>query len=448
MDERRKSSERPKLRKWMVAAAAVGILTVSSLTVMAVNGFFTKTVTEEEGYVDYKFKVDYELTMNKIEITPGYIPDGYEKMEGAVLKYCADGTWQNGISINIIDARDLEQASMGIQNVKSVEKTAINGMEAHILTQEVDVQRQTRYFDKQILLFNPEDGYVCQVWGGNDIAMEELVKVAEELTFTETDDDIDLTAVKEEWKGKETSEEANERWAKEAMESWNYGVPEEYVLPLGQSSQVYGFSPEAEKDLLLNVTIKSAEICDSISGLPAENFLDYEKLQQGMNEDGTLKPYKRLAMERGEDGSYQEMAREEVSQKFLKIFVQAENPHDTMTELYAGSPKITWLEKNEDGSYAYSDLYTEPLNFQEYYGSSDGMPIYFDRSGFTEEQRKDFLFCELQPQETLEYTLIYLVDEDCLDHIYLNVQGAFDGNDTGYDPVRKEFTKNYVELKL
>ena len=283
------------------------------------------------------------------------------------------------------------------------------------------MERWTSYFDKQILLFNPEEGYVASIWGGNDITLEELKKVAEGLTFTKTDGEIDLETIKEEQEGKETQEELNEKWMNEAMESWNYGVPKEHVLQIGQSSQVYGLT--SMEDSLLKITVKSVEICDSIAGLPTENFTDYENLQRGLNEDGTLKPYKRLVMERQEDGSYQETAREEVTQKFVKLSMQAENPTTEMQEFWAGMPIITWLEPKEDGSYAYSDLYIEPLNFQEYHGEYDGMPIYFDQSGFTEELRKHFLFRELQPQEVLEYTLIYLVDEDRLDNMYLNVQG-------------------------
>lgn len=445
-DNYAKNSGHLRIRKWMMAAAAVGILMISSLTVMAVNGFFTKTMTEENGTVDYKFKIDYELTMNEITITPGYIPEGYEKMTGDALKYCTDGEWQNGISIGLITTGDLVgRENMTIENIKNVEKTVINGMEAHILlAQEPDMERWTSYFDKQILLFNPEEGYVASIWGGNDITLEELKKVAEGLTFTKTDGEIDLETIKEEQEGKETQEELNEKWMNEAMESWNYGVPKEHVLQIGQSSQVYGLT--SMEDSLLKITVKSVEICDSIAGLPTENFTDYENLQRGLNEDGTLKPYKRLVMERQEDGSYQETAREEVTQKFVKLSMQAENPTTEMQEFWAGMPIITWLEPKEDGSYAYSDLYIEPLNFQEYHGEYDGMPIYFDQSGFTEELRKHFLFRELQPQEVLEYTLIYLVDEDRLDNMYLNVQGNSDGKDSGYDPVSEEFLKDYIDL--
>ncbi len=414
----------PRMRKWMVAASAVAILAVSSLTVMAVNGFFTKTVTEESGTIDYEFKIDYNLAMNEIIITPGYIPEGYEKTEGDALKYCTDGKWQNGISISLITAGDLVgRENMIIENVKSVEKTTINDLEAHILlAQEPDMERQTRYFDKQILLFNPEDGYVASVWGGNDITLEELKKVTEDLTFTKTDTKIDLAAIKKTQEEKESLEEEAERQAKEELESWEKGVSAENVYQIGQEVWSDGFP----------VTVKSVEICDSIAGLSTEHFADYERLRQNLNEDGTLKPYKRLVMERQEDGSYQEKAREEVTQKFVKLSMQVENPLSETVEFWAGMPIITWLELKEDGDYAYSDLYIEPLNFQDYHGEYDGMPIYFDQSGFTEEPRKHFLFRELQPQETLEYTLIYLVDEDRLENMYLNMKGG-SVDITGYE---------------
>lgn len=443
-------------RRWLVLAAAVGVLAVSSLTALALNGFFAKTVTQEEGAVDYKFDVNFDLTMEEVDVQPGYLPEGYQQIQSNSLKFHKGEDTLGGITITMVDAAYLAQEESGglnIEKVKQLEETTINGKEAHLITMDVDTERHTQYYDKRIYLFAPEDGYVCVLYGFNDLPMEELVKVAENLQFTKTGETVKIEKESpiEKIKGFEGEIEA-EQQRKEEKISWDYGVPAEELIAIGEPFTAHGnrVGDSNTEDLTLTLTVTDIEICDSISGLSQENFYDYEDLKAGLQEDGTRKPYKRFTGEIQEDFNVEEVSREEVTQKFVKVSMHAENPADEAVELWAGEPMLKYLAQKENGDYAYSTTYTEPLNFEEYHdGGELNGPIYFDRTQDTSEYRKHFFYHVLQPKETLDYTLIYLVDEDRLDEVFLDAGAIYTtGFSTGYDPRAKEFVQNYIDLGL
>lgn len=441
-------------RRWLVLAAAVGVLAVSSLTALALNGFFAKTVTQEEGAVDYKFDVNFDLTMEEVDVQPGYLPEGYQQMQSNSFKFHKGEDTTGGITITMVDAAYLAQEESGglnIEKVKQLEETTINGKEAHLITIDVDTERHTQYFDKRIYLFTPEDGYVCVLYGFNDLPMEELVKVAENLQFTKTGETVKIEKESLLEKGNGVLEAIGDRiQKKEEKISWDYGVPAEELIAVGEPFTARGsrWEPGAE-DITLTLTVTDVEICDSISGFPQENFEDYERLQKGLNEDGTLKPYKRFVGEIQEDFSVEEVAREEAMQKFVKVSIHAENPTDEAGELWVAEAQLKYLKQKENGDYAYSTTYTEPLNVDERLMSDLGWPIYFDRTHGSNEYGKGFYRYEMQPKETLDYTLIYLVDEDRLDEVIIDAGGSYTtGFGTGYDPQTKEFVRNYIDLGL
>lgn len=185
-------------RRW-AALAAAAVLAVSSVTVMAINGMFSKTVEQSEDTLSYKLEFNYELTPNVIDTEPGYVPEGYEQQPGHKLTWCADGSWQNGFTIYTVTANYLDQQSglLDVDNVENIEKTTINGMEAHLITLKGAAAKGSKYMDKRIYLFNENDGFVCILFGGNDLSMEELVKVAEGLQFTKQEETLEYMSAED-----------------------------------------------------------------------------------------------------------------------------------------------------------------------------------------------------------------------------------------------------------
>ena len=65
----------------------------------------------------------------------------------------------------------------------------------------------------------------------------------------------------------------------------------------------------------------------------------------------------------------------------------------------------------------------ENYNLQWTAGNGASFPIYFDKIYYTEgvQRMKDAFFRPLAAGETLEYTLVYVADEDQLDSLYLDI---------------------------
>ncbi|MDO4344000.1 MAG: DUF4367 domain-containing protein [Eubacteriales bacterium] len=418
-EERRQMSCHGKTfsRRWAAVAAVVGVLAVSSVTVMAISGIFSKNVEQSGETLSYQLEFNYELTPDTVEAEVGYIPEGYSEVPNTDgTKWCADDSYQNGISIMMASADylDAEPEALDAENVKSMEKTTINGMEAHLIVLDCSEEQDEKYFDKRIYLFNETEGYVCVVFGGNDLSMEELKKVAEGLTFTKTGQSAEYMSSEE----KEIRDASAQDFEKQWQESRDFGVPQEYIYDIGTGFEYQQLKTEnTTAEGVAKITVESVEMIDSVADYPQENFFDYaEDVELQLNGDGTAKPYTRVTY----DGSGEEIAREEsVNRKFLKVTVKAENISESAIDYWAGAGYLAHLEPMEEGNYKYPDTYTEPLNWQEDSMSIEGGPIYFDQSPYAGELNGHFFWRELAVGETLEYTLLYVVDEDQMDNLYL-----------------------------
>lgn len=419
--------------RYVAVAAVVGLLGISSVTALAINGYFEKTMQQKEDYVSYKFEVNYELTSYEVNIEPGYIPEGYTEVENAPGKYDKEGYRLNGISLAVINAAYLDPSgnSLDVDEVKCLEETVINGMEAHVITINYDSERITRIFDKRIYLFNPEDGYVGVVFGGNDISVEELKKVAENLTFTVTDTELDpiLPQEREEQRQEAEAHMNEERLIKE------YGVPQEYIYQIGDTVELSEYPG-------VNLTVNSVEVLDSIEGLDTGCFSDYDsRIAPYLTAEKTLAPYQRITFREKENGETEEVSREEMTQKFVKVSMKAENLKGETIDFWAGAPRIMSLDSVEEGNYKYTDIHSEPLNWQEYTVEADkGYPLYFDRTPYAGQMNSHFFFIDLEAGETLEYNLIYAVDEDELDNMYLQLLNR------GMDWENQIFYDRYVDI--
>ena len=441
----RSSAARPGRRmprRWAVLAAAA-VLAVSSVTVMAINGMFSKTVEQSEDTLTYKLEFNYELTPNVIDTEPGYVPEGYEQQPGHKLTWCADGSWQNGFTIYTVTANYLDQQAglLDVDNVENIEKSTINGMEAHLITLKGAAAKGSKYMDKRIYLFNENDGFVCILFGGNDLSMEELVKVAEGLQFTKQEETLEYVSAEDLEAQERSIEQANE----ELQARLEAGVPQKYIYDVGDSFEIKNqfLDPEQEKAVnTTRITVKSAEVIDSIADYPKENFFNYdEDIAPKINEDGTATSYARVT---GDGESDAEETTENVNRKFLKVTLTAENISDAAIDFWAGAPKMAYLDPVEDGNYKYDTTSTMPLNGWSESIGYDDRAIYFDQSPYAGKLNPHFFYRDLEAGETLEYTLLFAVDEDRLENLYL----AWGTSEMVIPEEGETYTERYVRMNV
>ena len=295
------------LKPSAAAVLAAAMILLCGLGVAAAVGHFTKQVEEADGAVRYAFEVNYELKPVEVAAVPEYLPEDMTVADGD--KYGSGKEDGRDISIWAMNMADIDYfcQTMDFSGVEKVEKTAIQGMEAHLITYQ-DAEKNRR--SKDIYLFNPEDGYVLWVWGDYAVSMDELVEVAESLTITVTENP-DLAYMTEE----EKAEEA--RLEQEAEEAWeaavNYGVAPEEITAVGEALDGADF-------IGASYTVEEAAFYDSLYEAPGynpEGVCDREELEAWLNEDGTHKPYLRYTLD--ENGKILE--EKETGVKFLAVTV-------------------------------------------------------------------------------------------------------------------------------
>lgn len=394
-------------RKWLLVGTAAAMLTVTSLGALAANGFFTKQTVEQKDKLSYDFQMNYELTPCEVTAVPGYIPEGYTEYEEG--KYDKDGEHKNGISICEINAVWLNEEAdfLQVENLKNLEKTTLANMEAHVLTLDFDTSRTKYGFDKRIYLFNPTDGYIVAVYGGNDISVDELKKVADNLEVT-VDGNQPLEYADKELEAKEAAAEEYEARQKAARAE---GAGADQVVQIGEAFQ-------NKIDDGVETTVVSARLVNSLEGYAKENFFDYDgEMAYWVNEDGTLKAYERMTCNHE---SMEEISREMTGQKILEVKLKAENQSQETVDYWMGAGRLSRMEAQADGTYKYPDVYTEAVDMDHSLIQSEASPVWVDKPQHTGEDRNHFFYRDIQPGETLEYTVLYVVDEDMTDSMYLN----------------------------
>jgi len=424
---------RKSWKRRLLPVAAVAVAAASAITVTAMSGLFTRSTEEGDGTLAYTFAVDYTLTAHEVSVAATYIPEGYHSFMGDDLTFTQDDSGRNGISIICMQADYLARwgaESLSIaQNVKEVEHTQINGMDADLITLSYDEALTRRTFDKRIYLFDETDGCVVELYGGNDLSMDELVKVAEGLVVTVYDDVIEVGTPEEIATEKEEAAAAQAAYEEAQRAELEAPISADIVYSIGDTFDWGGTA----------LTVESAEVLESAAELNAEYIYNYAEFVNRLNEDGTAKDYTRETYEGNPDlcvlGGY--VGETVVGQQFLKVTIKAEAVGGANDDFWAGAPQVGWLTELDDGSYQLAQTYDWSKSDDEYGYSYSHRAFYFDASPLT-NMDSHFFFMSLADQETREYTLVFLIDDDRLENAVLNFRIA--SNNPSYE--------KYVKLDL
>jgi len=406
-------SSRKSWKRRFLPVTAAAVAAASAITVLAMSGVFTRHVEETGDALTYTFNVDYTLTTHAVKVTANYIPDGYHNYMYEEYKYTKDDSGRNGISI-ITDqadtlARDGGESLSIMKNVESIEHTQINGMDADLITLSYDEETVTETFDKRIYLFDEVDGCIVEIYGGNDLSMDELIKVAEGIEITVSDEEVTVLSPEEIESEKEEEEAAQSAWEKAQRAKQAAPIPADIVYGIGDTFTWGG----------VELTVESAELLSSAADLEPENIFNYEEFVRRLNEDGTAKEYTRETYEGNMNAVGEHLSTDVVGQQFLKVTIRAEAVNGANEDFWAGAPKLNWLTRQEDGTYLQAQTFDHYLSYEEYGYTDEKKPFYFDASPLTNTDGY-FFYTSLADQETLEYTLIYLVDNDRIENVALD----------------------------
>lgn len=443
----RKVKYKKKRRTWTTVAAAAALVAGISITGFAASRLLSVSVSDENDKVKYEVLVDREKPAHKIEAEPTYMPEGYELGDE---NSPFGGKWHNsstggGISIitsNAAEVDRMQRLGDGVMQDFSKEdyreEMNLDGQKMGVFVSD-DFYVDSDDTVKNIYLFNEEDGYMIQVWSKSNLPAEELMKVAEGLKVTVLDETVAYASEEE----IEKELEARKSWKKEQEIQNASGVTADRIYAVGDA---IGNPYEQDEEVVailgdILYTVVSSEVKDSISldEYPAENFINYDEVAPWMNEDGTLKPHERY---RCEDYTG-EGTLETANSKYVVVKMKARNVGETDAEDTSIAPGLTTLIPREDGNYACPTVrfHTANENYHMQWGGNDGnsFPIYYDDMCYTEgvQRLKHSLFRPMAAGEEREYTLIYVVDEDQADNLYLEFFDWETGRETPYVKIEK-----------
>ena len=398
-------------RRLGLAAAVMVLLAAASLAVVAAGEFFVKEDKQSGDSLTYEFQIDYSLVPKDFKAEPAYLPVGYKEVQRG--KYQKDK--YSGISIEAVNLAILDEQSerFNCVGVESVSKDTLGELEADIIQLKENKMAYHPY-DKRIYLFNPEKGYAIALYGTDLVEMEELKKVAGSVNVTEGEDSVSYTA---ESLKKVRQEQIEEEW-KKSMEAYEAGVPADAVVPMGEEAQMVS-AEGSELPYGVRYTVLEARYADSLNELPKleeKYFADYEENRWWIQDDGTLKPQGRAYITEWPVTGDEEI--EQVGQKYLLVRIKAKNYSDCQ-KMAQGGLYASLLQPEEDGHYSFVEKgdhkQVEVMDIQ-----TDSWPFYFDGAENIEgEARKGFYYYYMEPGEEKEYTLIWAVDEDVIDNVYL-----------------------------
>lgn len=418
-------------RVWKPSAAVVlaaAMILICGLGVAAAVGHFTKQVEETDSTASYTFEVNYELKPVEVTAVPEYLPEDMTVADGG--KYGSGKEDGRNITVWAMNMADIDYycRTMDFTGVEKVEKTTIQGMEAHLITyQDAEKYRKS----KDIYLFNPEDGYVLWVWGDYAVSMDELAKVAEGLTITVTENP-ELAYMTEE----EKTEEA--RLEKEAQEAWkaavDRGVAPEDITAVGETLDALYLTGAS-------YTVEEAAFYDSLYEVPGynpEGVCDREELETWLNEDGTHKPYLRSTL----DENARIVEEKEMGVKFLAVTatVRQEKAYDP--EWDNGTPfdaVLVRLEGNEDGRLVPAPERYAAVPSEDYDLQMDGRCFYLNQTADTMNDPQYF-WRHMEVGDSQTYTMVFAVDEDLAENQEENQNLVLIFNGTGNDPENPRYS--------
>lgn len=426
-----------KHRAWVAASIAAALLVGTSTVALAANQILSGAWVSKDKTVEYDYKIDTKKEAHAIKVDPTYMPEGYVLgAEGTPY----GGKWHNdktGGDISIIpyNAADLDRmertgdpAFSEYIKAQHVKDTDENGMKVDAFVSD-DFYIDSGKKVNNVYLVNGEQGYAVWVWSDTDLPSDELMKVAKGLKIQVLDKVVPYATDEEIAKDKG---DPNQK-AKESK-VYKAGVPDSAVAKIGQEVKDPGYEkykndPKYLEDADdIRFKVEDVQVRDSLplDEYPVENYIDYSQVTPWLNPDGTLKPHDRYKYKLDGSGvpGREGAVENNVKSKFVVVKMKVKNYSDTQSEFNKTdgvfmAPAPRTLIPTKAGGYAYPDYQLSPAN--ENYDIQNDFPIYFDKIYYTDgiKRIKDAVFRPLAAGEELEFTMVYVVDEDQIDNMYL-----------------------------
>ncbi|MCI7738785.1 MAG: hypothetical protein MSR29_05285 [Lachnospiraceae bacterium] len=414
-----------KKYKWSsmrVAAAVVAALLGVSTIAYAGSGLYRMYLEKQGRYrVDTGISVDSDYALpekiHDIKIETAYIPEGMEWVDEHRLAY-PETPNLGGFSFSsvLLDSDDFGKILTDTGVVESEERTF--GSRTGVYLQYQDLE-QDGSFNQRIYLLCPEEYRIVILYIGDDVQKEDAMKVAENLSISETDA---VMETKDLYTWSNFIEPETE-WSESVTE-----IPQKdlQIFEVGDTLKITGTGENEAGEYLsfddISVTVDFVQVADDLSLLD-ENLIP-EEWKEVIGEDGKL-VQNTLSYIRSGDGveTLDEVVKtESVQQKLVYVTVTYQNNTDTAINhmLYIGS---LMRLKQENGQY---QIYSHSGEGYDYIrgnsvASAMGMTYFSQKEAYGNGGN---YISSLKPGERVQVAMAWIVNENDLGNIYLNLCGS------------------------
>ena len=355
-----------------------------------------------------------------INISAEYIPEGMEWIDEMHLQY-PEHEFTGGFSFAsvLLDEDDLDIV-MQDKNVVECEKRTFGNYEGIYL--KYNDLAQDGSFDQRIYLLCPDMYRVIMIYIGDDILKEDAIKVAENLVITETDTMIE-TAGLYTWSEFVLPEESSGEEIHTSIE--------DDKLPVHQIGESFDMSATGEdssgsymEDHMISVCVDTVQVADNLQLLTPDQVP--EEWRTAVGEDGKIvnNTLSYIRSGNGVDTVDEIVKTESMEQKLVYVTVTYTNNTDKEINhmLYLGT---LMLMNHENGMYhicSRAELSGEKCD--RVIGDSVAHTSEMTYSSVSEDYGNGGNYISsLKPGESKQVDMAWIVNENELDHLYLNLNG-------------------------
>lgn len=412
--------------RWAAAVAAAAALCVGA-TVIAASQIYRMYLEKEKEYqVNVGISTDAALPeeVAEVEIKVNYLPEGFAlDPDKGIEHYYKNPEIENaGYMLGtplLIDEAD----PLTVLGAKDAETLEINGREAVYVNQQNTSNEEWKNGTVYLVFEDVNRILTVEMWGYAD--KDELLRIAENVELVPTGKMVasadqprwsDLIANQKEEKAE------NERQAEEETNELTASAQEMGNLhQIGDTFAVTSYAYEDMSELTLNASVTDVQTADDLTLLTEE--LIPETWKELVREDGTLMPATLKYVKAG-DGvdTLDEIVRtEEKPVKLVYVTVEFTNTGDEAVRNAWFFAAMQYLIE-QDGVYRAYEHTDDSYDYIVNESRTDGWEMgYYDVTG---GERNNNYIPELQPGETRAVHVAWLVTEDKLEHMYLDLTGS------------------------
>ena len=429
--------------------AATMILGISAAAGAKVYRMYTEQVSDYMVKTGVKAEGTEADAIPDVDIRLGYVPQGLFQcdvcgeskyhFESTVTEYPHVG----GVSMMLwVMDNDGDLAGIVEKNVVEQQELTIGGHEA-VYLQKQKIDNGSIGYSRILYIMFPEVQHILQLYIGDDMPEEEMMKLAEGVELIPTGETLEEDKVYT-WNDYVSGEQETETGSskitssREEMENLHV-VGEEVIMPM--------YADTSSEEMLstedIRVKVTQVQTADDLSLLEASEYVE-ESWKRAVGADGKLLPDTVQYVKKG-DGidTVDEVVRtEEKAQKLVYVTLEYTN---TGTEEYRNIlflHSMMAIAQQEDGYILYEQMKNQEDDDWDAEvrtgAASLGEMYYYDVHG---GERHNNYIPVLAPGETVTIHIAGIVHEEELAYLYLNLRGA------GHEFEKEALETGYVDIR-